>query len=431
MRTRLKALGSVAALTVALATLPGAANAATEAVPSAPALRGTVTLAGQSVRGAVVTLTVLPGLHAPDGPYRQQPAAMGTTDARGRFSLSLPAIDEVLAQAEENGEYVNYIVQAYYNEIENAVGPTNVANVMTVYGNLGGQAYSAADLVYSAVVDTGATDPGSDAVGAVLSTPDAVTLEMTAVQGADVGAQTTTDIAAAVSGDIGAVAGVGGSGSECRPMYAPWVTVVARGSTFDPIGEGHVEYDSTGLLTYGQTANTDLDGAYSANGGPFKVTAGTNHMGNKSSTVTAAYTAGHANIQLSQFRYRKERLDFTDDWGDGHVCRSDYRIVPEAWVGGGKTGKDVRSHDSAGQMDAARGKGWAVYYQGDIKRTYTKKTSKGQKYKGSVSAFGVALSAQTTWSTTASMKWSFGTDVDHWLYGSNNSPDAAENVYAW
>jgi hypothetical protein len=416
---------------VALLVAPLSAAHGATPVPTG-VLTGVVTLAGQPVSGATVTVTALPGLDAPTGPFRQEPMASGTTSATGRFSIPLAVNQNIIDMANLNGDYVNYWVQAFYNDVE-------AADLDKMVWGGEGTAYTAADLAYSTLIDTGLTEPVSGAVGAVLSTPDTVTLELTAYEGADTVKMTSSGVArdgvntaCTTTVSVGnSACGTAGEGSSCESTYGPIITVVGRETNYGPIGEGHVEYDSTGTFSYGESANTDLDGAYSANGGPFKVTAGTSHMGNKSSTVTAAYTAGHASIQLSQFNYREERLDFTDDMGDGHVCRHDYRVIPEGWKGGGTTGADVRSHDSAGQMDAARGKGWATYYAPDMKRTYTKKTAKGERYKGSISAFGISLGAQSTWSTNVSMAWKFGTATDHWLYGSNGTSNDAENVYAW
>jgi hypothetical protein len=213
-------------------------------------------------------------------------------------------------------------------------------------------------------------------------------------------------------------------------MYATYVTIIGHDDNFDPIGEAHVAYDTTGKFTYGETANTDLGGAYSYKGGKWDISVGTNHMGNTKTEVIADYTAHQAYVGTTKFRYRKERLDFTDDWGDGHVCRTDYRIVPEGWLGGWLDGADVSSKDSGGQMDTARGKGWALKFR--AKTHWTKDTSRGHKYHTDVSAFGVGLHATSTWSSDVQFHWDFGGATDeHWLYGSNGTIKDAENVYAW
>jgi hypothetical protein len=220
----------------------------------------------------------------------------------------------------------------------------------------------------------------------------------------------------------------GGSGS-CRSTYAPLVTVVGKEVDYQAVGEAHVMYDSTGKFEYGEHANTDLNGAYSAGGGPYSTSGSANHMGNKSGMVRQAFTAHQAYVVRTGFHYRKERLDFTDDQGDGHVCRSDFRIIPDGWVAGAILGDNVSSHDSAGQMDAARGKTWATLFGPDTE--FEKNTSKGQKYKTGVTAFGITLGAQSEWSNQVDVHWTFGSGDDHWLYGSDNTVIKAKNVYAW
>jgi hypothetical protein len=430
-RSRIRRAGRGSALLAALALLAVPLSAA-RADTGAPTgvLTGVVTVAGRPVSGAIVTVTALPGLEAPTGPYRQQPMASGTTSATGRFSVPLTVSKTIVDLASVNSGYVNYWVQAFYNDAA-ASDPGTI-----VWGGEG-KVYTAADLAYSTLIDTGLADPVTGAAATVLSAPDTVTLELTAYEGADTVKMTSSGLAgdalyAACSSSVSAgdsACGSAGEGSSCESRYAPWVTILGRENDMEPVGEAHVMYDSTGNFSYGKTANTDLSGAYSASGGPFKGTASMNHIGNTESKIVKAYTAHQAYELLTQFRYRKERLEFTDDGGDGHVCRTDYRVIPEGWVGGYTFGTDVSSHDSAGQMDAARGKGWATLFDGTGQ--FVKNTSKGQKYSADVSAFGIKLAAQSTWSDKVEVHWTFGSDDEHWLYGSNGTIKSAENIYAW
>jgi hypothetical protein len=90
----------------------------------------------------------------------------------------------------------------------------------------------------------------------------------------------------------------------------------------------------------------------------------------------------------------------------------------------------MRSKDSYGQMDAARGKGWASVF--GRKAFWTKSTARGYKYRAGVDAFGVGLTAQSTWSNQVDIYYTFGSaTAEHWLYGSNARIVDAKNVYAW
>jgi hypothetical protein len=245
-----------------------------------------------------------------------------------------------------------------------------------------------------------------------------VTLELTAVGAGDAA--------------IGILSNPGiNDDTECSSRYGPLVTVMARENHLAPIGEAHANYDMKARMDYGKHANTDLNGAFSFGGGPWKASVSGNHMGNKETVVSGKYGPFEAYVAKTSFSYRKEKLEFTDDRGDGHVCRIDYRVIPEGWTGGGwQNGDDVRYKDSSGQMDAARGKGWALPFGKNT--AWTKNTGKGYKFHGSISAFGASLYAQSTWSNQVDLFYSFGKETtQHWLYGSNGQISDAENVYAW
>ncbi|MDQ1711922.1 MAG: hypothetical protein QOE45_1372 [Frankiaceae bacterium] len=393
-----------AAVIVALAVGGTVITGPAQAGPSTPAVRGVVTLAGVPVGGADVTLTVVPGLDAPTGPYRTSPLAVVSTDPSGHFAIPLAVTQAIADQATANGYYANFVVQAFYTQRDGAEQM--------------GQAYSAADFLYSHMAQTTLTSPADDLAADALSTPDAVTLELTAVSAVDgIG----TDVADASTGTSG----------SCRSRYAPYVSVIARENNMDPVGEAHANYDMTAKFDYGVHANTDLNGAMSFGGGPWKVTSSANHMGNKLTMTGATYGPFEAYVVQTVFRYRKEKLEFTDDDGDGHVCRTDYRIVPEGWSGASwQNGANVRSKDSGGQMDAARSKKWAAVF---AKNSYwTKSTSRGYKYHTGVDAFGVGLYAQSTWSNQVDIHYTFGPQInDHWLYGSDGPIAKASTVYAW
>lgn len=396
--------------------------------PPAAALTGVVTLVGSPVARATVTVTPLPlpGTTWP-AQYRAEPLAVGRTDATGHFTLPLDVGASLAhAAAEANSDIVNFWVQAFYNDVGN-VGTVNDPNSLVDGGT--GTAYGAADLAYVAVVDAVENSAAGDVVATVLSTPDPMALELTAYQAAEQAQMTGFGLAQTLGAPASDPSG-GGSSEPCRSTYAPIVTVVATENDYQPVGEGHVMYDSTGTFSYGEHANTDLTGAYKVGGGSWDATAGASHMGNKKAMVTKGFVAHEAMAVTTGFRYRKERVEFTDDYGDKHVCRTDYRVVPETWVGGEIDGTDVSSHDSYAQMDAARGKKWAQPFGKGA--GFTKDMSKGEKYNAGVTAFGIGLSAQSEWSAQVDMVWQFGrATTEHWLYGSNGDPVHAATLYAW
>jgi hypothetical protein len=415
-------------LVVALALLAAPLSVGQAFASPAAALTGVVTLKGSPVAGATVTVTALP-LPGTEWPtqYRATPLAIGRTGVTGHFTIPLDVSGSLAyLAAQVNSDTVNMWVQAFYNAVDN-VGTVNDPNTIVDGGK--GTAYGAADLAYTTVVETVESTPAGDVVATVLSTPDPVALELTAYQAAEQAQMTGTSLAAPLLGPASDPGGGGGS-EPCRSTYAPIVTVEDTETDFQPVGEGHVMYDSTGSFAYGEHANTDLDGAYKIGGGAWDTTAGASHMGNKKAMVTKDFVAYEAVVVTTGFRYRKERVEFTDDQGDKHVCRTDHRIVPETWVGGGIDGADVSSHDSYGQMDAARGKEWADPFGKGY--GFVKNMNKGEKYKIGVTAFGIGLTAQSEWSAQVDMTWKFGRQTDqHWLYGSNDPIKAAATVYAW
>ena len=389
----------------------GATMVATPAMADqAPSVTGVVVLAGNAVEGAVVTLTPLHGLDGPDGPYRQAPVATATTGTNGTFSLPLQATPDVMALSTRNGGFVNYALRTFYN-------PAVSTDLGTAFGQAGGTAFGATDLVYTQVIGTGATTPAEEAAGAVLATPDPVTLELTAM--------------GAVAGAESVVENPGSEDAQCRSQYGPIVTVLARENSLDPVGEVHTNYDMTAKFDYGEQANTDLNGAYSFGGGPWKVTVNASRMANKKTLVGATYGPFESFVVRTVFKYRKEKLEYTDDMGDGRVCRTDYDIIPEGWTGGTwQDGADVRSKDSFAQMDAARAKEWAMVFGRGAH--FVKNTSRGHKYHTGVVAFGIGLYARSMWSNQVDIRYTFGTETsEHWLYGANGSPPDAKNVYAW
>jgi hypothetical protein len=407
------------ALALAIVAVGAVLTAASANVPTAGVLTGVVTLDGKGVEGATVTLTFMPGLDAPQGPVRQTPLASVETSGTGGFTLPLGVTDTIRNFAAQNSDRVNYLVQAFYRDVVQPV----VSDPTLAAPRTSGTVYTAADFAYSTLLDSTiigslAVTPGEEVVGGTLSTPDVVTLELTAI-GAIAGAESSVS-----SGSVD-------SGGECRSRYAPWVTIIAQENNLQPVGEVHANYDMTAKFDYGVHANTDLNGAFSFGGGPWKASVGTNHMGNKQTMTGATYGPFEGRVAKTVFRYRKERVEYTDDGGDGHVCRTDYRIVPEGWSGATwLDGDDVRSRDSFAKMDAARSKGWASAFK--AKSYWTKKTSKGEKYTANVTAFGVSLSAQSMWSNQVDISFTFGPEnIDHWLYGSNGEIADARTVYAW
>ena len=431
----------VATLVVATTLLAAPAQVA-HAGSGAAALTGVVTLDGEPVSGAVVTVSALPTLGTDvASQYRESPLAMGRTNGTGHFAIEVTVSRNVAEAAQAfNADHVNLWLQAFYNAVDEAhddVG--NVTVTPDVLWSDVGTAYTAADLAYVTVAQTGATSLVGEATATVMSVPEPATLELKAVEASRQAQMTGPALAEGFVGPVPCAAGDDVVGpvpctpdddeEPCRSMYAPLVTVERREISYQPVGELHAMYDTTGEFEYGEHANTDLNGAFKQEGGSWSATLNANHVGNKSALITKDYASRQAYVLLTGFRYRLERLDFTDDRGDGRVCRSDYRVLPDGWVGGYMFGADVSGHDSAGQLDTARAKGWAVIYKG--KGDFWKHTAKGEKYTAGVNAFGVGLFAVSEWSNQVDFTLHFGNDGDHWIYGSNADPVEAKSVYEW
>lgn len=129
---------------------------------------------------------------------------------------------------------------------------------------------------------------------------------------------------------------------------------------------------------------------------------------------------------------RKEKLTF---YGLGNrVCKTEYWIIPERWLGAGiMEGRDTSHMDGAGgYLDAKRKSETFVAYFGANSGWY-KNTGRGATYTGDVQAFGITLKAQSSYSTNLDLRYSFGamTVEPHILFAPDAPVREAKTVYAY
>ena len=194
-----------------------------------------------------------------------------------------------------------------------------------------------------------------------------------------------------------------------------WTTAMMK------VGEMHNATDSTVTFTYGQSADSSVEVAYSTSGTGGWSADGTAQVSNStgaSQTITRNSSQwSNEGWQLtSKFTFAK-----TEYIGENACAgRVYYLISATQWDGGWGFGNDVSSMDGhPNQYTDPFGPG----------QTFTKSTATAWTYSAAVSAFGVTLSAVSGYSQYVKIEWWFA-GYTQYLYGNNTYPTYSQIVYA-
>jgi hypothetical protein len=401
----------VTALALALCTT-GAPSALAQEPPGV-VVRGVVLdPAGRALAGAAVTITALRPMNHPEDvqpgdTYSDAPLAEAMTRSDGTFALPLNGTyPELVSYGAVNGGIVNFWIAT--RKFTDLLGPATNVETPT-----NGTVYSAADMVYLAVDSTGALDIATGETGEAIGLVDVVELETMA----------DATVNGATSGSV--------SDQECGPYGMGEWTVESRDVFWEPIGQIHTGWDTTLRIDYGDHANTDLSGGIKMGTGPWKMTSSYSHMGNEAEKIGANYPDYMGVSVLTKFRYLKERFDYRNS-ANAAPCYQEWRVRPLGW----------HRHSLMDGMDRSAESSWNGVLQADKNNSlgewkansdWTKKTGRGRKMTTEVSAFGVSLSAQSTWSSQIDVFYKFGAGTKrlHYLYHPTKQLEDAPAIYAW
>ena len=392
----------------ALALMVTAAPTAFAQEPPGVVIRGVVLdPAGAPLPDAAITITALRPMDAAPvgGSYSDDPLAVATSRADGSFSLALTGPFPDLAEfASTNNGFANFWLNA-----------RKILDVATSPGLVpaNGTVYSTADLLYLAVDETGVPETVTGEGGEAVGVADLVVLETTA------------------SALVNSVLTSGISDSECSPTGRGEWTVEGRDVYWEPFGQIHTGWDTSLRIEYGKHANTDLSGAYKVGGGSWKATSGYAHMGNEAEIIEASYSEYRGTSVLTKFKYVLERFDFRNS-ASSAPCYTEHRIRPEGWQRDSLMDGIDRYNEST-WADLIKSKENKVIGEFKEGTKWVKKTGRGRKMTVEVQAFGVGLSAQSTWSAQIDVFYTFGsgTKRHHYIYHPTRSLSDAPAIYAW
>jgi len=381
--------------------VPGAIAAASPRAQTTPTLGAPIASGvltgpgGQPVAGQVA-LMIDPGA-SPIGTEVTVPiVASATAGSDGRYSLVVSPDDPSVAAALlRNSGWVNFMIVAQANGLE----------ATTYAGRTSGANLSGLTQIASAGMRTTAsTNAWVDRTGKVPS------IEIKLVAGAP-------GVSRMTSAQVADAAQTNAAAPPCR------YTVADSQQAGTVVGEIHKWKDTTASFSYGQTADSDIGVGVNATGNGWSLS-GTVHVA-QSNSATVGWGGWDPNGLFGgqlQTQFQYERRHWQNAPGSTY-CGVE-SIVAVGWNGGSSVGADVHQYD--GHCDTAANR---QSYKGGS--PFDRTSSRAYRYYGAVSAFGVGLDAQSGYSSSVQMHWSFGTASNtHWMCGNDGPTTTAQIVYA-
>lgn len=385
---RVAASGAAAVLVVALSPAVASSASAATAASTQPAVTFSVAVLDGTVpqSGATPVVARVWPVGADTVGQRESPLAQiaSVTNSTGTAAFRLPMTASLVAAAAANDGVLNIDVTATTGQGTGSVGLARPVTTNALRGS---------GLQLLPAVEAGATATRQVAARYANAKPARLELVSTPSVSAP---QAVPDV------------------DHCTRILASSASSV---TTF--MSQLHTDSSVTGTYQYGASADSDIDIGGSQNGTTGWSIVGSFHVGNTQGQSASATISGiTARNMFGGFNYQK--------WLYDPVCGgARYRSNATAWTGGVALGASVTvGNFCTGPPSTFSGGG-----------TYHKYTGTNVKVSAGVSVFGGTLGAQSGWSTSSDLFYSFGSvgDRNHYELCSHSAGvtlNNASTVYA-
>lgn len=397
-------------------------------------LRGTIVLgSGLGAAGVPVSFYVAPTMETADT-VTPDLLGSGTTDANGNYAVTITPDTYATSLATANNGVLNVLISAAVSvSIPGTVDPPilEIADGQTPLV-LGGSAEywesqpptlllqpaGQTDLPAPPAADLSAPDPTSPTVDPSINyLPPTNSLTPTFA-----GVPTGADPFIVNGIDYRQAMPVSGGGGCAPPHGQPYLdTYTTIGEPISKnveVGEAHAWYDTTAEFTYGETADSELETAFSSNdetwlGGTYS------HVQTKNDGVATGLAPhgpywGHQILVSFQFKNWKIRYQCYDS----DKVYYEYEVGPTKCLFKGSIGKDVSKYDGDAYFNSN------PKYRSTVSSGFWVSLTKGSAYRytNSWSAFGFSGKSVSGHSKYVIQKITAGDgDLEHDIWGSNKA----------
>lgn len=406
-----------------IAAVPGQLPAANSAAPPPDVLaQGRVTVDTSTdtgpVQDATVTVWWIPGLDTAQVGDRLPIETLASTpvNADGTYTIALTPTAAMRKVAAANGGWVNFDISAS----SPGVGKTTMSGISRRIVN--GAWVVPGNKAPAATRATGARSAPLGAVGDEdPSTPASTT--------------TVTDLVLTdSSGDIGATGAAAkrtASAAEPAPSASVPCSFVTTGNPQRSVNvvEFHNAANANASWTYGQTADSDVEGGIQYNGsGDWSIGATKHVSNNNSSSVGRSYTDKINNFGTTDFKF----VDgYYQPYGSGTTCNGTSIPVntkvknPVSWVSGVGGNQGPGSEYIGCDQSPQNGHRVTLALNG----FYERKSNTASRIGGAVDLGPITVGATSGFSTNMSSKWT-AKRGKVWLCGTNKDVPYAGVIHA-